>query len=604
MKKLSAGRKIYLVLSVFFCITMLLFVPRFFENPSAEKAGRLDNWYYTTAEGKGVDISLPHKLYQNSSGVTEIHTVLPAAFDEPQTVCFWTFYQCVQVFLDGECIYRFDNSENGSFGVSSSPRWNRVEIHTSDNAGKVLTLKFHTPYSDINTRLTEVMYGSGDSISGWLHQTYGVYRTFEIIFICVGVILLVLAAMQLMNKQDSKNQLYSGIILILFSIYLRTGTKGLPIYWLNDYFMEFLCYSSLLCLSIPFTLYLKSRVAEIKRMALFCDILVFAELTVSSVIFLLHFTGLRDIHTSMAAGLFLLLVSVITALVCDIIFIVKRCSFESVASLFSAVIILFVMAAEYVQFYQLSTMPFDTGLLSHIGCIIVVIIEMTVQAVLLKRDISEKVRIADENKNLQLQLLTSQIKPHFLLNTVGAIRTLIHENPDRASDLLYEFSKYFRKNLERQDYTKPVPFLQELDYISTYLKLECARFGDKMIVEYDMETTEFWVLPLTIQPFVENAVKHGLNGPSADPLKKGILRISSRKLEKSSVVTVEDNGTGFDAETVFANLSELPSVGMRSAVMRLEKELGATVDIQSCMTPGKSGTVITIEIPDRRIRKR
>jgi hypothetical protein len=152
------------------------------------------------------------------------------------------------------------------------------------------------------------MYGSGDSISGWLHQTYGVYRTIEIIFICVGVILLVLAAMQLMNKQDSKNQLYSGIILILFSVYLRTGTKGLPIYWLNDYFREFLCYSSLLCLSIPFTLYLKSRVAEIKRMALFCDILVFAELGVSTVIFLLHFTGLRDIHTSMAAGLFLLLV--------------------------------------------------------------------------------------------------------------------------------------------------------------------------------------------------------------------------------------------------------------------------------------------------------
>ncbi len=604
MKSLSLKRKLYLIFVAVFCITMMLFVPQFFENPSGEKAGRLDYWYYTTAEGEGVDISLPHKLYQNGAGVTEIHTVLPAAFNEPRTICFWTFYQCVQVFLDGECIYHFDNSENGSFGVSSTPRWNRVEIHSSDNAGKVLTVKLHTPYSDINTRLTEVMYGNGDSISGWLHQTYGVYRTFEIIFICIGVILLVLAAMQLMNKQDSKNQLYLGIILILFSIYLRTGTKGLPIYWLSDYFREFLCYSSLLCLSIPFTLYLKSRVAEIKRLVQLCDLLVFAELGISTVIFLLHFTGLRDIHTSMAAGLSLLLIAVITALACDIIFIVKRCSFESVASLFSAVIILFVMAAEYMQFYQLSSLPFDTGLLSHIGCVVVVIIEMTVQGVLLKRDISEKVRIADENKNLQIQLLTSQIKPHFLLNTVGAIRTLIHENPDRASDLLYEFSKYFRKNLERQDYTKPVPFLQEIDYIKTYLKLECARFGDKMTVEYDMETTEFWVLPLTIQPFVENAVKHGLNGPSEDPMKKGLLRISSRKLEKSSVVIVEDNGTGFDSEAVFANLPELPSVGMRSAVMRLEKELGATVDIRSSMTPGKSGTVITIEIPDRRIRRR
>ena len=294
--------------------------------------------------------------------------------------------------------------------------------------------------------------------------------------------------------------------------------------------------------------------------------------------------------------------AVITAFVCDILFIIKARSFESVASLFSAVIIIAVMATEYVQFYQLSTLPFDTGLLSHIGCVIVVVIEMTVQGVLLKRDISEKVRIADENKNLQMQLLTSQIKPHFLLNTVGAIRTLIHDEPDRASDLLYEFSKYFRKNLERTDYSKPVPFLQELDYIKTYLKLECARFGDKISVEYDMETTEFWVLPLTIQPFVENAVKHGLNGPTADPSKKGILRISSKRLRKSSVVIVEDNGSGFDADSVARKLADLPSVGMRSAVMRLEKELGAAVEISSCMIPGKSGTVIRIEIPDRRTR--
>ena len=306
----------------------------------------------------------------------------------------------------------------------------------------------------------------------------------------------------------------------------------------------------------------------------------------------------------MTAGLSLFFIAVVAALVCDIIFIMKFRSFESVASLFSAIIIIAVMVTEYVQFYQLSTLPFDTGLLSHIGCAVVVVIEMTVQGVLLKRDIAEKVRVANENKNLQLQLLTSQIKPHFLLNTVGAIRTLIHENPDRASDLLYEFSKYFRKNLERADYTKPVPFLQEIDYIVTYLKLECARYGDKMSVEYDIEATAFWVLPLTIQPFVENAVKHGLNGPSADPNKKGVLKISSRKLEKSSVVIVEDNGTGFDADAVFANLTELPSVGMRSAVMRLEKELGATVDVKSSTAPGKSGTVIRIEIPDRRPKRR
>ncbi|MBR5453899.1 MAG: histidine kinase, partial [Clostridia bacterium] len=204
-------------------------------------------------------------------------------------------------------------------------------------------------------------------------------------------------------------------------------------------------------------------------------------------------------------------------------------------------------------------------------------------------------QVNEENRNLRIQMFSTQIKPHFILNTVGAIRTLIKTDGDKASELLYEFSKYIRTNLEEKDYTKYIPFLEELDYIETYLKLEKARFGDRINVEYDIENKSFWVLPLTIQPFVENAVKHGLF-PSANG---GTLKISTRSTAKGAVVIIQDNGVGFDAYRIQDILETKKSMGMKSSILRIEKEMGGKVIVESSCVPGDSGTKITIELPLR-----
>ena len=81
---------------------------------------------------------------------------------------------------------------------------------------------------------------------------------------------------------------------------------------------------------------------------------------------------------------------------------------------------------------------------------------------------NQKEKTEEENKKLQFQLLSSQIRPHFILNTLGAIRSMVTEDAEKASDLLYDFSMYLRKNIEEKDYMKPIPFGEELDYIETY----------------------------------------------------------------------------------------------------------------------------------------
>lgn len=227
---------------------------------------------------------------------------------------------------------------------------------------------------------------------------------------------------------------------------------------------------------------------------------------------------------------------------------------------------------------------------------VIIVIGVAILGIHVKRKKDERICLAQENKNLQLQVLTGQIRPHFILNTLGAIRTLIPQDPERASDLLYEFSKYIRSNMEQKDYSKPIPFLEEIDYIETYLSLETLRFGEKLHVEYDIVEDEFWILPLTIQPFVENAVKHGLL-----PKKSGgTVWISTKKTGTYFEVEIRDDGVGFDTKEFWKGLKQRKTVGMKSALFRLEHEMHATCDIQSSMEPDNSGTCVKIRIPEKR----
>ncbi len=213
-----------------------------------------------------------------------------------------------------------------------------------------------------------------------------------------------------------------------------------------------------------------------------------------------------------------------------------------------------------------------------------------------KRLIKWQKEMEQKNQNLRLQLFTSQIRPHFILNTLGAIRSMVREDSERAYDLLYDFSKYIRSNIEEKDYSKPIPFLEEMDYVDTYLKLEQLRFGDKIKVEKDFETSEFWVLPLTIQPFVENAVKHGL----MESKKGGTIWIRSRKAGDRVCVEIEDNGVGFDVDKMYKDKDSGKAVGMKSAMYRIQYNLDGICQVTSSQKPGESGTTVHIELPVKR----
>ena len=122
----------------------------------------------------------------------------------------------------------------------------------------------------------------------------------------------------------------------------------------------------------------------------------------------------------------------------------------------------------------------------------------------------ELAKVEEKNKDAKIKLMLSQIQPHFMYNSLSAISTLITIDPEKAQEALDRFTAYLRANISSLSAEKLIPFEDELQHIETYVALEKLRFNNRINVVYDIQTKNFSVPPLTIQPLVENAIKHGI----------------------------------------------------------------------------------------------
>ena len=192
-------------------------------------------------------------------------------------------------------------------------------------------------------------------------------------------------------------------------------------------------------------------------------------------------------------------------------------------------------------------------------------------------------------------LLNSQIQPHFIFNSLNTIQALIAEDPDLAEEAVGRFSKYLRKNLRLEVNESMVSLAEELDYVDNYLYMEKLRFGDKLSVHYELDPLVNFELPfLSIQPLVENAIRHGLR----KKIGKGNITIRTRLEPKWYLVEVIDDGVGFDPSEIGTDPADPNSngVGLQNIEERLRLLCGGFLDITS--TPGQ-GTRAVIHIPQK-----
>ena len=191
-------------------------------------------------------------------------------------------------------------------------------------------------------------------------------------------------------------------------------------------------------------------------------------------------------------------------------------------------------------------------------------------------------------------LMMSQINPHFMYNTLSTIAAMCEIAPDRAKTLTVDFSQFLRQNLDTLTCDEMIPFKQEMRHVGCYLKIEKARFGEKIRVAYSIRCKDFYVPPLSIQPIVENAVRHGITKKAGG----GTIHITSYATDTHYVVEVKDDGVGFDttakrpddgrSHVGFTNVRDRVS-GMCRGNVRVESIVGV-------------GTLVTMEIPKKKGR--
>ena len=224
-----------------------------------------------------------------------------------------------------------------------------------------------------------------------------------------------------------------------------------------------------------------------------------------------------------------------------------------------------------------------------VGAMVVVlqIIPHSINALAKAKELeTERIRLNAQLSESRISIMMSQIRPHFIYNTLGSIEQLCSFDPKKAGQLVHNFAKYLRGNFGELDNPKPILMSQEMEHVHYYTSIEKVRFPD-MTFSFEMNSDDFHIPALTIQPIVENAIKHGLMKLP----KGGTIRVVSYETDTHYCVRVEDDGVGFDTGVL---VDERKHLGLRNIRGRLAAMVDGTLEIESTVGVG---TKVLITIP-------
>ncbi|MBQ9251300.1 MAG: histidine kinase [Clostridia bacterium] len=185
----------------------------------------------------------------------------------------------------------------------------------------------------------------------------------------------------------------------------------------------------------------------------------------------------------------------------------------------------------------------------------------------------------------RIQIMMTQIQPHFLYNTLSTIQSLCHIDPEKAYEVTGKFSAYLRQNLDSLGKCELISLSKETEHTRTYADIEITRFPFIQII-YDIQDEDFLLPALSIQPMVENAIRHGVR-----VRKDGIVKITADRSQTGHQIVIRDNGKGFDVEKTNETDGH---IGIRNVRERIERLCGGTLKIESRIG---EGTAVMIDIP-------
>lgn len=457
----------------------------------------------------------------------------------------------------------------------------------------LLTIRFRNPYS-IDSSLTPIedcmdsaCFGERDVPYRELVEERTVSIVISLAICFLGLFAFTLAGL-LWRKIFFRN-LALSFLAIAGGIFALTDTvrEFLPLWIKNPVACLFIDEFTMFLLPISAFLYIR-HFMETKVTRSFLNVFAVGSIVTGITAYIFQIAGFMDVLISQYYLMMFVYVGIVAVVVSLIYegFILKLGSAKKLlATLFPLILgSLFDTLNIWLAFAP-GKSTLRLGLLFTIASQLYFLIVETIRH---NKEVAEYEKMQHELLQMRVAIMVSQIQPHFLYNSLTSIAQLCEKDPSLAKKATIEFADYMRHNMNSLKDEKPVPFEKELSHLETYLWLEKMRFGDDLNIVFDIETTDFLIPSLAIQPLVENAVKHGV-GMKEDG---GTVVISSREHPDHFEVTVSDDGVGFD--TSVKKEDGRSHVGMENVKNRLRTMCDAEIDITSAVG---EGTKVTIKIP-------
>lgn len=494
------------------------------------------------------------------------------------TLGIYTFHQYVRVYVNGVEQYRLEAAEEDQIVRTPGATWCFFPIYQQD-AGKEICIEITPVYESARDREPVVFMGTVQDIFLLTAKAELPQIILCILTVIVGVIFLIVGLYGYISQGKGKTLIAHGLFSIMLGIWkladLRTSVMLFPSQTV------FLYYSSVCMLSlcaVPLIKALSHRVSRLCGQLLnICCIICASACIVQHVLQILGILDLRQMLIGTHISIIVSSLITIPSLIYDGI-AYRRPAKEQHNKLLLFVCIPGAILDIILFYFTDDSAPLVFTLASHLIYTVIVGTQTLIRT---------NRQAADIEKS-QNRVLRSQIQPHFLFNSLTAIAQLCEKDPALAKQATITFSEYYRGNLRAINHASPIPFNQELEHLKMYLFIEQLRFGDSLNVVFDVETTDFHIPPLTIQPLVENAVKHGIGGKEDG----GTVTVSTRDQADCVTILISDDGVGFDPAAVAPQ--DRNHVGLENVKNRLRLMCDATLEIQSA--PG-AGTTIMICVP-------
>lgn len=535
---------------------------------------------YTVAEKQAEDTPL---------GFVQEYRMTLNEYDGESTphLIFYARHQYVRVFIGDELAYFLMPSGENRIGKTTGLHWVEVHLKNSD-VGKEILVEITPVYADHADRVPEFLLGSELGVYQHQLRTDMPQIVLSIVAILMGLIFVFFGLLRKIQKKPEHTLVPLGAFSAIIGLWRLTDIRYAA-YALEDHpvLLAYLSIATLMMCIVPLCQY----AARNHKYRYLADGYSIATSLVCIVQIVLQLAGVKDFRETLTWSHIMIVVGVVCIVISALIN--RKYARRDVPAIERFLPLVFaagVMVDVVIYFAADSSSDLLYTLLSLIIFIGISGIRTIYNYLHQEKLLAQK---EAELAEARVAVTLSQIQPHFLYNSLNSIAELCRQDPEKARTATVDFAEYLRVNLKSIQTKTLVPFMDELVHIRRYVDLEKMRFDDRLNVIFDVRATDFVLPQLSVQPLVENAIKHGV----CQKEDGGTVVIHTDEAEDSYRIVITDDGVGFDVEAV-ENDGQV-HIGLANSRNRLRDLCGGTIEIKSEI--GK-GTTAVIRIPKEKNR--